>query len=206
MIPRQFILLLLLPVFIIGCEDKLTPAQATELFWAAVQSGNEERVRKLASRETLDAVSDKGTSTPEIESWETGKILIDGERSEVETELTLSAKKPKTARIDTYLVMQEGHWKIDYASTMKQLDRGNEVGIALNRLDEISSDMIEKLDKSIDEFHEAMPVIEEEISKIGEQLEEKVPEIRRRLDELMRKLEEALRQKQAPAQDQPIEI
>jgi len=192
-------------LLLVSCEDQITPTQVTDQFWGAVQAGDSKKIRRLVSSKSAQQ-QDLGQDLLIIESWSTGKIIIDGDRSEVETEISVSGNKSFTAMITTYLLAEKGQWKIDYAATTDQLKVNSEIGLALHRLDEISSEMLEGLDQSIDKFHQAMPVIEQELSKIEEKLREKVPEIKQKLDEFIRQLEEALKQKQPPVQDQPVEI
>lgn len=192
-------------LLLVSCEDQFTPAQVTDKFWEAVQAGDSEKIRRLVSSESAQQ-QDLGLNLLTVESWSTGKIIIDGDRSEVETEISVSGNESFTATITTYLLAEKGQWKVDYPATTDQLGANSDIGLALHRLDEISSEMLEGLDQSIDKFHQAMPVIEQELSKIEEKLRDKVPEIKQKLDEFVRQLEEALKKKQPPVQDQPVEI
>ena len=188
-----------------ACEEPLTPPEVTDQFWQAVKARDNTRLSGLISQSS-DGKPVQVDELPEIESWKTGKIIIDENRSEVETQISIAGEKPFQVTVNTYLIDENGYWKIDYPATVEQVKENSEIGLALSRLDDISQKMIEGLDQSIEQFQEAVPVIEQELSKIEEQLREKVPEIRKRLDEFARKLEEALKNKRPPDQEQPVEI
>ena len=190
----------------VSCEEQLTPPEVTDEFWNAIQHEDTATLRKHVSKESSNR-DDLGQDLLTINSWSTGKITIDGDRSEVETEITITREEDLTVTIKTYLVDEGGYWKVDYPATVNQINNQSELGQVLNRLDDISEQMLEGLDQSIEKFQEAMPVIEQELTRIEETLREKVPEIKKRLDEFARKLEEALKQrKKPPVQEQPVEI
>lgn len=200
----------LLPLFVLllltACEEELTPPEVTDAFWHAIVTEDREGIRKQVSRDTTDEQI-SGQELLTIQSWATGRILIDGNRSEVDTMIVVAGEKPLEMTIKTYLVDENGLWKVEYGKTVEQIRDQGEVGRVLNRLDDISSQMLDGLDKSIEDLQDAMPIIERELSKMEENLKEKVPEIRKRLDEFVRKLEEALKQKESPPpQQEPVEI
>lgn len=192
-------------ILLTGCEEQLTPEQTTDAFWSALKTGNETALKKLVSPGSRLLDSEK-LNNLEISSWQTGKIIIDGMKSQVETDLELSGKDNIKTTVQTYLLKNNNHWQIDFDTTMVQLQGEDKLDEVLIRLDEISGEMLENLDDSIEKFQEAMPVIEQELSRIEEKLQEKVPEIKQRLDEFARKLEEALKQKKSEVQNKPIEI
>ncbi len=202
---KNFLLSAAVLFILVACEEQLTPPEVTEQFWSAVRSKDGKSLGRLVSSEVA-AQPDLAADLPEITSWKIGKIVIDGTRSTVVTEITLADGKPETIKIDTLLVDEQDHWKIDYPATIKQFKKHEDIEIVLNRLDEISSEMLKGLDDSMEKFEDAVPVIEQEISRIEEQIMEKVPEIRERLDEFVRKLEEALKQRKSETQDKPVEI
>jgi hypothetical protein len=188
-----------------SCEERLTPPEVTDAFWQAVVNQDIVALRNQVSVDAA-AMEDLGQGLLAIESWTTGRIIIDGDRSEVDTSVVVAGKEPLKLSIKTYLVDEQDTWKVDYTKTVEQIRDQGEVGRVLNRLDDISSQMLEGLDRSLGDLQDALPVIEKELSKMEEKLREKVPEIKQRLDEFVRKLEEALKGKETPPPDQPVEI
>ena len=63
-----------------------------------------------------------------------GKIIIDGDHSEIETSLTIDSDNPETVSIDTLLVRENEKWKVDYHQTMDAIGTGEQLSQILREL------------------------------------------------------------------------
>ncbi len=197
-----------LPVVLLllaACDENLSPEQTTDKFWSAIKNDNGAVLTAIVTSNTSSAELDKRPAG--IASWQTGKIIIDNDRSSVDTEITMQDDTGSAVKVQTLLEAEQGVWKVNYAATVKQLQRQNEIDEVFEQLDLLSEKMAEEMNRSVEQFEQALPVIEQELSRIEDQVQEKIPEIKQRIEEFTKRLEEALkRRKQPEPTNEPIEI
>lgn len=195
-------LLLALAILLSACSKPHTPLEVSQAFWQAVIEGNVSDVvnySTLASEKGYEAFSRDWTGM--LPSW--GKIIIEEHEARVHTHVS----KPDAAQSDmlyfvTYLVKQDGQWKVDYDKTEKVVLASSAVSDFVNQITTIGNEISQQ-------FEEASKMVTAELESLNNQLiqltenlgdqaasaVEKYSEImRRHLDALASSIENAIKE------------
>lgn len=109
-----------------------------------------------------------------INSFETGKVIIDGNIASVETILKSEDTTLKPRAFETALVAENELWRIDYLRTQQ-----NMTGTVFNGFFKSLQNLGEKFQQH---FEKQLPLLEKEIESFGEQLEKQLEEFGRQLE------------------------
>ena len=198
--------IILASVFLTACEDEPTsPFEVTQAFWHAVESKNIDQIKQLISEKSLRdeylAENIVSVSKPSF-----GKIVIDGNIAEVETEVVVESDNPTTVSLDTLLLKENEKWKVDYHATVDEIGSEGELAKVIRELrgfgEKFSKEFSKEFESSMDELDKAMPEIEKEISNLSEQIKEHVPELKKQFEDLAKELQQALEESLAEEQEQ----
>ncbi len=115
-------LALLLGTLLLGaCFGPQTPEEVTKAFWEGVIALDTQAVTRYSTLPEGQGFDGFGKRWSGFQLL-LGKQVLDGERAEIDTEFSrLSANPPETRHLVTYLVRQEGTWRVDYARTGEAL-------------------------------------------------------------------------------------
>jgi hypothetical protein len=196
----------LIPVMImctmlLSCQSAKTPLQISEHFWFGIKTKNSALVKKYSLASSMNESED-------IEQFENlsdftfGKIIIDGDKAEVETNVKIiSNENTKDARINTYLENNNDVWKVNYKKTIRQLKDRQNVAEIFDDIEEMTEEITKELEESVEEMKEkivpeikekVVPKIKSEIENAEKELLEKLPELKDMFDEFLHELEKSL--------------
>ncbi|MEE9190186.1 MAG: hypothetical protein V3U16_05405 [Candidatus Neomarinimicrobiota bacterium] len=121
-----------------------------------------------------------------------GKTVIDGDSAWVDTTVTISGDRPFTIPLRTELIRENKRWKVDYDATIKLVSHGSAVSNVINSIRNMSKDLAEELNESMEEIQKTIPEVTEEVEKIEESLLEHIPELKKQIEEFVRDLKDAI--------------
>lgn len=188
----KLIFLSLICLFITGCDQGLYPIDVSEGFWRAVKNKDIKAIEKYSTKDSLtdDELSENVLPLDEIVL---GKTVIDGDGAWVDTTVTISGDKPYTLPIKTVLIRKNRQWEVDYQATMKWVSKGSSVYSVISGIKNMSEDLAEELNQSMEDIQKAIPEVKEEVEKIEESLMEHVPELKKQIEEFVEDIEEAIK-------------
>ena len=188
----QLFFLSLICLFITGCDEGLYPIDVSEGFWRAVKNKDINAIEKYSTEDSLtgDELSENILPLDEIVL---GKTVIDGDGAWVDTTVTISGDKPYTLPIKTVLIRENKRWKVDYQATMKWVSKGSSVYSVISGIKNMTEDLAEELNQSMEDIQKAIPEVKEEVEKIEKSLLEHVPELKKQIKEFIEDLEEAIK-------------
>ena len=188
-----FILLFLscICLFITSCNEGLYPIDVAEGFWRAVKDKDAKAIQKYSTNISLKE-DELGENILPLEEITLGKTVIDGESAWVDTTVTISGDKPFTIPLRTELIRENKRWKVDYNATIKLVSQGSAVSNVINSIRNMSKDLAEELNESMEEIQKTIPEVTEEVEKIEESLLEHIPELKKQIEEFVRDLKDAI--------------
>jgi len=188
----KLMFLLLICLFITGCDEVLYPIDVSEGFWRAVKNKDINAIKKYSTEDSLtgDELSENILPLDEIIL---GKTVIDGDGAWVDTTVTISADKPYTLPIKTVLIRENKQWKVDYQATMKWVSKGSSVYSVISSIKNMTEELAAELSQSMEDIQKAIPEIKKEVERIEESLLEHVPELKKQIEEFVKDLEEAIK-------------
>lgn len=164
---HRVISLFLITLILTGCFKPESPQDVTQVFWEAVITQNVDDVIEYST--LLDAKSFDSFK----KNWKgyqlvIGKIMIDGNQAEVETQLSrITDTDENEQRLTTYLVKQDGQWKVDYVRTAKSIN-GHSFSHFLGQLDELGKKLSDTLKDSSEKFNVEMQRLERELKNLAQ--------------------------------------
>ncbi len=190
---RQSIFLLLslsLLAMLTSCEARKTPDQVSEHFWLGIKTKNIALVKKYSLKSSIDKDEDL-SQVNEFAEFSFGKIIIDADRSEIETTVTSVLNKEKVdIKLTTYMEKHGDVWKVDFDKTLGQLTVEQNIAEVLNDIEKMKEEMTEQLVESAEEIKEK--VVPEINAKVEEIQEKVIPEIKSELDKAEKQFMESL--------------
>jgi len=156
-----------------GCQDVLTPEQATTAFWEAMAEEDIDSARKYATQESQHLVTKQ--QNLEGATVKTGAVLIDGANARVSTTMTLTQPgNNKVLSFDTVLLQENGRWKVDYQRTLNNL-----FSLPFGDIFKSLQGIGEAINKGLEQ---QIPLFEKQIQSFGEALTRQLDEFRRQLE------------------------
>ncbi len=203
-----YVLLFLLCGVLMSCESIRTPMQVSEHFWLGIKTKNIALVKKYSLADSIDETEDL-SSLENVTSISFGKIIIDGDYSEIETTLTVSVNEKKVdIKLKTYLKNNNDVWKVDYQKTVLQLIVNQNMAEVFGDIEKMTAEVTEQIEESVKEIKEkvvpeikseiediqdkVLPEINSKIEQAEEKLLEKLPEFKNIFDKFLRELEKSL--------------
>lgn len=146
-----FLILLFSSVILSACTQPAeSPTTIADKYWQFIQAGNTVEAEKLITINSRRAYADNNHRTTAIEGFSNnGAITI------VNTTITTinphtSTKQTRT--FDTYLVLQQGQWKVD----ANQTQMPPAASAAEEELQQLAKDLSESMQDNIESIDEAM--------------------------------------------------
>jgi len=178
-------------LFITSCDEGLYPIDVAEGFWRAVKDKDTKAIQKYSTNISLKEKELSENILP-LDEITLGKTVIDGDSAWVDTTVTISGDKPFTIPLRTELIRENKRWKVDYDATIKLVSQGSAVSNVINSIRNMSKELAEELNQSIEEIQKTIPEMTEEVKKIEESLLEHLPELKEQIEEFVRDLQDAI--------------
>lgn len=135
------------------------PGAVTAGFWNAVRERDDAEARALASRTSADLI-DAWDRDYAIRKVVLGAVLQSQSQASVETSLTtVRGELELVVELETYLVREDGHWRVDVARTQRELARGLIAASAAHARDAIAAgvhQMGQALEEGVRELEEVL--------------------------------------------------
>lgn len=155
-----------------ACMDPDTPQDVTRSFWQAV-----------ADNETDDAVKYSTLTDPKYydafsKSWQgyqlsIGRIVVEQNQANIVSDLNSPANSGLPDRnLTTYLVMQDGEWKVDYVRTKEMLD-GGAIGGLFNKLGKLGEELSTSFQTSVGQMGDDVDDMLIELDQLSRSFSEK---------------------------------
>jgi gas vesicle protein len=198
---QRFIPLLLTMIFLTGCFGAKSPQDVTQAFWKAVIT---QKVDDVIEYSTL---VDAKTYTAFNKNWigyqpVIGKILIDGNKAQIETTLSQINNTDKNhLTIYTYLVKQNEQWKVDFVRTAESFDN-DALGNIMGQLNILGTKLSNVLKESSEKFNIEMQRVENELKRFSNTVNEDAnkiinqysKELKKGIEELSNSIDRALKE------------
>ena len=175
-----------------GCARPLPPQDVADRFWRAVMTQHPAKIRRYVRDQDQETLADDPAIMP-VESFELGRVVIDGDATSIETRITLGADKPVALWINTLLVRENERWRVDYSATIRDISLQSNLAQVIDQIEAFGGALKDGIDKSVEEMKKVLPDIERELLRIEEAIKQRVPELRERLEEFTRQLEDSLK-------------
>ena len=164
-----------------GCQSEKTPLETTKVFWSAIAENKLDIAKEYCSSQSQQLPSTEKAKQKNI-GFDYGKIVIDGTRASVETEIISSADK-KTP-FTTFLINENKSWKVDCQRSTIAFN-GNQV--FKHFFDELSN-----LGKGLSkQLEEQLPILEKEIESFGQELKQQLDNVEKELKKSFPKKQQA---------------
>ncbi len=193
-------LVLLMSMLTSGCSESKPPQEIARYFWGAIVAKETDTAHKYAttaSEDTIDLLEEQFNVT----NVTLGKILIDGDKTTIETTIKMSKSgSDETVPAQTILVKEKGVWKVDYGQTKATFSIHFAFTEMLHNIQRFGNTFSENLEKSLEDLKQNMPEIEKRLNelsttaseRIREAWEQYLPEIKKKVEEFRKELEKAL--------------
>jgi hypothetical protein len=199
------VLLILLFAVLMSCQANKTPVQVSEHFWLGIQTKNSALVKKYSLSNSIDEQEDFGRFE-NIKATSFGKIIIDGNSSEIETTITMLVdEKEVEVKLTTYLENHNDVWKVNFRKTVLPLAFNQNMAEVFGDIEEIKEEITEQIEESVEEIKEkVVPEIKSEIEKAEKEIIEKLPELKNVFEEFLRELEKSLEELMPKEKDEEV--
>ena len=174
-----------------ACKGDLNPDQVADIFWTAAVNNNTPLMKRMCSSNSVGDTADF-TRLHTVTAFTLGRIVIDGNRAEVETSLNIKeASRPVS--VTTYLMKENGKWRVDYGKTASFLTLNEQMTELIGGIEDLAEEFADEIEGSVEEFKEkALPAIKSQVEQLEKELQKKLPEIRQQIDEFLEELEQSI--------------
>lgn len=188
-------LLGLMAVLLAGCLGPKSPQAVTKAFWQAVIDHDVDDVVKYSTLTNVQDYNGFGMDWKGYKpTW--GKVVIDGNQASVESSFSGPIGNTSQSRqCTTYLVKQNGVWRVDYNQTSADL-RGGALGHLFGQLNamghELSkslNDSARQLDREIAQLGQRLQLMADDFTQQTQAIVEKHA---KELQEIMRELQDSI--------------
>lgn len=176
-------LLPLLFVLLVSCATPPGPQETATQFWHALIAGESDALRALVRDADKDHL-DGGRTVLPVRGFSLGRMVVEGQRADIETRLDIGGDTPMNLDITTVLLREGDAWRVDYAASVREISRDSELAKMLEQLQQLASRAGTGLNRSLEELKNALPRLEDELSNIEKDVRARLPELRKRLEEL----------------------
>ncbi len=148
-----------------GCQPANTPDAVALAFWQALASDDLDAAGRFSIPQSSPLV--KSAELPELKhaSLKIGEIVINDQKATVETLVT--SPQERVATVQTLLVKEGNHWKVDYQGTLDHLQHLPFNGF-LKSLENMGGTVNEQLERGLQEFGEEF---KKQVDEFGRELQ-----------------------------------
>lgn len=200
----RFAMAMLLMLTMSACTAPETPQETAAAFWEAVTGDDSRGAVRYSTLEDERHYDGFGESWGGLKpSW--GRVVIDGDTASVAAEFSAPGRPAEESRhVVTYLVKQEGRWKVDYARTATGM-KGGAFSVLIGELGRLGRQLSEQFAASSEEFRREMEAMARQMEAYSESVNQQASEsierhgeaLRRSIDELAASAREAMRDPEA---------
>ena len=184
-----------------ACAKELTPQEVADRFWTAIEQNDAREVKRHITAADAANLASLDDVLP-VTDTELKRTIIEEQAASIETQVKIGGDKPLEFPLNTYLVLENERWKVDYERTVSAIGSAGKLAAVIQKVHEFGDALHEGIDRSVKELEQTLPQIERELSRIEGQIKQHVPELRRRLEKFTQELEEAIKRPQEkPAQE-----
>lgn len=202
------VVLTLVTLLLSACFAPKTPQEVAHSFWGAVINGD---VGEAVSYSTLTDARDYDAFSLNWIGYQAAfeRVIIEGEEASIESVFTKGeGQSVETRNFTTYLVRQNGEWKVDYLRTAESL-RAGPLERLFGQLGELGESLTRQFESTSEELNEEMMSLGERLKaesesfsrEMSESIERYSEELRRSLDELADSVERALEDRERNLSD-----
>ena len=185
-----------------ACKPAAQPEEVTLMFWQAIQQDDLNSIKRLSNLENNDDYM-KLKDKIQLKSVQTGKIIIDGEKAEVETTLE-SANSTSPYTVTSYLYQDNNEWRVDYKSTMSIFMIDQDVQALIKDIEILSEEFTKQIEGSVEDIKKkAVPKIRSKVQELEQELEKKIPEVRDKIYQFLEDLERSIELPPETEQQEP---
>jgi len=191
----RWFFILVLSLSLAACFGPKTPQEVTQAFWQAVLNNE---VKYAVEYSTLNDAKDYDAFsknwTGYHASW--GRVVIDENRADVVSEFAAPANSGREDRkFVTYLVKQDGVWKVDYDYTKMSVN-GGVLGNLFGQLGQLGDELGKQLNSSADRFKQEMDRMSKELEQMAksfnDQATKSMNEYAEQLQQKLQELEDSI--------------
>lgn len=209
--PRLFVSgMLMLTLMLAGCSKPETPQEVAEAFWQAVAENNAKAVAEystLIDSAAFERFADElqqGTSP----YW--GRVVIDDNEASIVTRLPGEGDAADEREVLTYLVRQDGQWRVDYQRTSDAVTTRSRLKNLIGQIGDWKDRITAQFNDSSIELADRMEQLEKDLETYSAQARNQASQAMEKYGEVLRdymeqladSIEQALKErKQAPPGD-----
>lgn len=187
----QFCFLLCALLLLTACNSKPEPLTVAEQFWAAMEQGDIDTAKTVATPESERSL--RWQAKRSVSNITLGELRYEEELALVATSLTVGQEstdekntdsdyEPLVIQFDTVLKQHNGEWRIDFNDTA-----GAMIAVSLDELGTELKESMKEMGSALGEvFNEAM---DDAAQGISEALQQAAEEMRRAAEELRKERE-----------------
>lgn len=176
-----------------SCTSPMTPLQVSEKFWLGIKKKNHTLITEYSVPGSTIEVDD-AEQLPDITQATFGKIIIDKNNAEIETELTIFLdNKISKISVKTILSKENNEWKVNYEQTMLPFMVNQQMSELFGGIQELTDGFADEIEESVEEFKKkAIPEIKLKLEQAEQQLRQKLPELKNMIDQFLQDLEKSI--------------
>lgn len=167
--------IILLVSALLSCQHNAPPEQVAKLYWNAIQNQD----KKTVSQYSTDDLSKK------IQTFSFSQIVIDGDKSEVETIVRIKQNgREDKILLTTFLSKKDKKWFIESEKTLSPLLANSKT----NSLEELTKKISKNMKHSVENFinNYIIPELEPSLNAAEKELQQKLPKIKENIREFLR--------------------
>lgn len=182
-------------LFLSGCFGPKTPQEVSQAFWQAVIEHDANGVVKYSTLSNAQAFDGFGLDWKGYKPA-LGKVVIDGDEARIETRFNgLAGSAAGNRHCETYLVRQNGTWKVDYKMTGNDL-RGGALGALFGHLQQMGNELSKSLDATAKQLNADMERLGHKLQDMADSFSQQAGPIidkhARELQDIMRQLQDSI--------------
>ena len=199
--------ILLVGALMNACEQKpKSVPEVSEAFWQAVITDDRDDVVAYSTLQSIEGYDGLGRELRDMAAtW--GKIVIDGDVAQINTELSRADEKPTAAlHFVTYLVNTDGGWKVDYQRTADAVSVSGAVVDFVGQLTSLGKNIQRQVEVSSENAARQIAAFIGQLehmagdyqNQIDKAIDNAASRMQGLLDEFVRSLQEAVEELQEP--------
>lgn len=186
---KRYSLVILGTLMLSACGGPETPQEVSKAFWQSVIEGDAGEVADLSTLDDASRFDGFG------QDWQgatasSGRIVIEGPTARITTRIKgLKDQDDTPLETTTYLVQEDGDWRVDYAHTKEAFTNRPLFDQMMRKLEDFGEQMRSSFSESSDKAAK-------DIERMSEQLKDRMAaaneDVSKQMDDFAEKLDEAM--------------
>lgn len=174
-----------------ACQHQASPEAIATTFWRAAVNNNSLIMKRVTSKNTYTQ-QDDFSQLHKATNFKLGKIVIEGDRANIETTLYFDDPDSPFA-LTTYLLKEEDKWLVDYQRSLAFLNVNRDMSEIMDDIEELARQFADQVEGSVEQFRQkALPEIRSKIDEAERKLRKKLPELKQQVDQFLDELERSI--------------